>query len=405
MAGRRAPIFRLVFLAALVSLLTVAIPGAAAAQSQAAVDKVTNLNKKAIDAYNKQDYETARALLKEALEVCASSGLEKHPIRARTHIHFGIVAIVGFKQREVGLKQFRKALDVQPDIKLTKSLVTPELQDAFEEAVLAGEGGGGGGGAAAGGGGDNAGGGGGDDDRKTAQGDGGGGDDGDDTPKVKKQAGPKKKKGDDDDDKGDGKIAQKGVFFASLGGGFGFGLIKGSGELDPALHNVNGVGFALAQLGQLSPEVGFFAAPDLLISAQLRIQYVTGVNGEKPRVAGTCGMDDFCTPGNGALAGFAKLTYLMLDAPFHFTVGAQIGGGNIRHVLGFPDKGCSTGPNGAPQTCVDSLAGGPFLVGPTMGIWYEIGDSIALTAALNTALGVPKFTYNIDVDFGLGFRI
>ena len=142
MAGLRAPIFRLVFLAAVVSLLTFAMPGIAAAQNQAAVDKVTNLNKKALDAYNKQDYETARELLKQALEVCASSGLDKHPIRARTHIHFGVVAIVGFKQREVGLKQFRKALDVQPDIKLTKSLSTPELQDAFEEAVLAGEGGG-----------------------------------------------------------------------------------------------------------------------------------------------------------------------------------------------------------------------------------------------------------------------
>src|SRR5215831_11718601 len=141
MAG--SSIFRAVLLAALVSLLTVAVPGRAAAQDQAAVNKVTNLNKKAIDAYNKKDYETARELLKQALELCASAGLEKHPIRARTHIHFGIVAIVGFKQREVGLKQFRKALDVQPDIKLTKSLATPDLQDAFEEAVLAGESGGG----------------------------------------------------------------------------------------------------------------------------------------------------------------------------------------------------------------------------------------------------------------------
>ena len=95
--------------------------GAAAADEQAAVTKVTNLNRKALEAYNKQDYDTARALLKEALEVCASAGLDKHPIRARTHIHFGVVAIVGFKQREVGLKQFRKALEVQPDIKLTKT--------------------------------------------------------------------------------------------------------------------------------------------------------------------------------------------------------------------------------------------------------------------------------------------
>src|SRR5215468_5950983 len=173
-----APCLRAVLLASLVAFLALAVPAAAhAANQQAAVDKVTNLNKQALDAYGKQDYETARELLKEALELCASAGLDKHPIRARTHIHFGIVAIVGFKQREVGLKQFKKALEVQPDIKLTKSLATPELQDAFEEAVLAGEGGGGGGAAAAGGGGDNAGGGGGDDDRKTAQaGDGAGGD-------------------------------------------------------------------------------------------------------------------------------------------------------------------------------------------------------------------------------------
>src|SRR6185295_845155 len=117
-----APSFRAVFFVALISLLTVALPGIAAADDQAAVNKVTQLNKKALDAYQNQDYEAARA-----------------------HIHFGVVAIVGFKQREVGLKQFRKALEVQPDIKLTKSLANPELQDAFEEAVLASAGGGGGG--------------------------------------------------------------------------------------------------------------------------------------------------------------------------------------------------------------------------------------------------------------------
>src|SRR6476620_3513331 len=150
-----APSFRAVSLVALFALLpTVAVPGRAAAQDQAAATKGTNLDKNALGAYNKQDYESARALLKEALELCASAGLDKHPIRARTHIHFGIVAIVGFKQREVGLKQFRKALEVQPDIKLTKQLATPELQDAFEEAVLASNEGGGGGGPTAEGGGE-----------------------------------------------------------------------------------------------------------------------------------------------------------------------------------------------------------------------------------------------------------
>jgi hypothetical protein len=109
----------------------------------AAVAKVTALNKKALDAYGKQDYDTAKALLKQALDACADAGLDQHPITARTHIHFGVVAIVGFKQHEVGIKQFRKAIEIEPDIKLTKSLVTPELQDAFEERRRRGRPGGG----------------------------------------------------------------------------------------------------------------------------------------------------------------------------------------------------------------------------------------------------------------------
>src|SRR4051794_293585 len=120
-----------------VQIATIAVAAAAPAGDPAAVAKVTNLNKKALEAYNQQDYDSAKDLLKQALEICTSAGLDQHPITARTHVHFGVVAIVGFKQREVGLKQFRKALEIEPDIKLTKSLVTPELQDAFEEAVLA----------------------------------------------------------------------------------------------------------------------------------------------------------------------------------------------------------------------------------------------------------------------------
>src|SRR6185503_13000045 len=154
-----------------------------------------------------------------ALELCDSSGLDQHPITARTHIHFGAVAIVGFRQREVGIKQFKKALEIQPDIKLTKSIVTPELQDAFEEAALGGDKGGGGGAASAGGdregGGDNAGGdnsGGGE---PTAS-----SDDDDDHPRPRPK--PRKKKSSDDDDdnnkdKGDDQgNGQKGTIFFGI---------------------------------------------------------------------------------------------------------------------------------------------------------------------------------------------
>ena len=391
------PIFRALFLAVLVSLLTVAVPGTAAADEQAAVNKVTNLNKRAIDAYNKQDYETARALLKEALELCASAGLDKHAIRARTHIHFGIVAIVGFKQREVGLKQFRKALEVQPDIKLTKTLATPELQDAFEEAVLAGESGGGGGGAAtAGGGGEPAGGG-------EGGGDGPGAvaDDDDGAKPTIKRAAPRKKKGDDDDkDEGDG---QKGVFFVGLTGGFALGLIKGNGELDPNAHKLDAPGFATGQGAQFTPELGLFISPDLMLSLQVRLQYVTGLNG-KPGTG--CGPDNFCSPGSTAGAVFGKATYLLTNAPFRLTLGGQLGYGYIRHALGFPDPTCKAKADSpTTQSCVDTLAGGPLLVGPTIGFFWELGSAVDLIFAVNTALGVPNFTFNFDIGAGIGFRI
>ena len=230
-------LFVLVAVVVGVQIATTAVASAAApAGDPAAVAKVTNLNKKALDAYNQQDYDTARDLLKQALEICTSAGLDQHPITARTHVHFGVVAIVGFKQREVGLKQFRKALEIEPDIKLTKSLVTPELQDAFEEAVLAGDGrpgrrgrggrrrrcdGGNAGGGAAAGGDDNA--------RRRAA---AGGDEGDDDhPKPKPK--PRKKKSDDDDDGKDEGAGQKGTIFLGLTIGSSAGIASGNGHMNP----------------------------------------------------------------------------------------------------------------------------------------------------------------------------
>jgi len=112
-----------------------AAPLTASAQSDEVVDKVTKMNKKAVEEYENLNFEDARKILKEALDFCSQNGLDKHPVKARTHIHLGIVILSGFKQREVAIKQFRKALEIQPDIKLTKSLANPEVQEAFDEAV------------------------------------------------------------------------------------------------------------------------------------------------------------------------------------------------------------------------------------------------------------------------------
>ena len=115
--------------------LLVATPGSAAAQDQAAIDKVAKLNKKAVDEYENLNFDESRKLLQSALDFCAQSGLDKHDVTARTYIHLGVVMFAGFKQKPDAIKYFRRALAIQPDIKLDKSLANPEVQDVFDQAV------------------------------------------------------------------------------------------------------------------------------------------------------------------------------------------------------------------------------------------------------------------------------
>jgi hypothetical protein len=231
----------------------------AVARAADPVEKVTALNKKALDEYKKRDYDSARALLKEALEICNSSGLDTHPIKARTHIHLGIVSIVGFKERDLGIKHFRKALDIQPDIKLTKQLATKDLQDAFEEAALAG---GEGGGAASAGGGQAA------DEGGASEGGGAPAAQGDEDeegaskrPARPRRPPPKKKRaadgdegggegGGDEDGEGDGAPYH---LYIGIQAGIGAGLASGKADIDPNMHQLGGAGFALAQAFQISP--------------------------------------------------------------------------------------------------------------------------------------------------------
>lgn len=122
---------------ALVALAALATSATARAEAEdsAAVEKVTKLNKKAVDDYQNLNFEESRKVLRQAIEACAQSGLENHPVTARTYVHLGIVSFLGFKQKDEAIKQFRKALEIQPDIKLDKILATPEVQEVYDEAV------------------------------------------------------------------------------------------------------------------------------------------------------------------------------------------------------------------------------------------------------------------------------
>jgi tetratricopeptide (TPR) repeat protein len=106
------------------------------AQDTDAVQKVVELNKRALAAYSNLDVEDAAKLLKQALDICATEKLEDHPMAARTHVHLGVVYVVGLKQREQGMEEFKKALRIDPRIRVTKAMINPEVQAAFAEASM-----------------------------------------------------------------------------------------------------------------------------------------------------------------------------------------------------------------------------------------------------------------------------
>ncbi len=108
---------------------------AASAEENAAVGKIALLNREAIEEYRKLNFDEAQRLLDQALDLASGAGLTQHPIRARTYVTLGVVTAGGLKRRDVAVRLFRKALEIQPEIMLSPDLATPDVQAAFDEAV------------------------------------------------------------------------------------------------------------------------------------------------------------------------------------------------------------------------------------------------------------------------------
>src|SRR5215831_10993395 len=70
------------------------------AQDQAAVDKLVQMNKKALDDFDTLDFDAAKRILLDALVAGKRAGLENHPVIGRTYIHLGAVYITGFHDKQ-----------------------------------------------------------------------------------------------------------------------------------------------------------------------------------------------------------------------------------------------------------------------------------------------------------------
>jgi hypothetical protein len=97
--------------------------------------RIGALNARALRAYRLGKVDTAQRLLRSALMACSGAGLGHHKITAVTHAHLGVVLVVGFKQPQLGVEQFRQALQIDPKVPLARRYARPEVAAAFREAV------------------------------------------------------------------------------------------------------------------------------------------------------------------------------------------------------------------------------------------------------------------------------
>ena len=517
--------------ATVITVLFASVVARAQATADDAVAKITQLNRDAVTAYQAKKYEDARKILKQALDLADASSLEQHPITARTHIHMGIVIITGFKQRDLGIKQFKKAIEIQAGINLTKTLVTPELADAFAEAkggtgvapaatpaasgpaappvgsaatqpgapaaspapaagppaaspaappappaaspatenptapetppaetppaeepevpstglvhepvtegkrgsaisitvgveaslkfdkmVLAyrpagasefmGR-----------------------EMKEVAEGRYGAeipttatlgvevayyveAEDGDgnpvaavgsvDKPLLIKLAGAhaavrKSDEGEEEEEEGPDHR-----YFAALLAGSGFGWATGVGDTN---HDVmiTPAGIAPASLFQLAPELGYWWSSSLMVSLQLRYQHISGTTDV------FVGTKDYHAA-NYAFAVLGKATWKFGEDKLHPFFSLAAGGGQIRHVVTLKNvklvngvTQCGTSSKMNNETCVDTIAAGPVLVGPGGGLFYDLTDSLSLVVEADSVIGITNFTFNVDINAGVSY--
>jgi hypothetical protein len=106
------------------------------------VSKVVEINKQALSQIQEGKFDAARDALWNAVTMLNDAGLAEHEISARTHIHLAAVYLTGFKDKSKAVRQFVMALKINPNIKITPQVDSPELTEAMDTARIQVAGGG-----------------------------------------------------------------------------------------------------------------------------------------------------------------------------------------------------------------------------------------------------------------------
>jgi hypothetical protein len=102
-----------------------------------AVSNIVALQKRALQAYGRGEYESANRMLRVALAQSAAAHLQKHPATATTYVYMGLVMAGGFGQSQLAAAAFRQAKQINPHVFLPPQYATPTIGAAFSEAFRA----------------------------------------------------------------------------------------------------------------------------------------------------------------------------------------------------------------------------------------------------------------------------
>jgi hypothetical protein len=95
--------------------------------------RVLDLNRSAIDAYNKLELEQAKNTLLGALQITKKFKIQGD-LLARTYMNLGVVMVGGFNKHPEGEQYFVQALKEDPNATLDPMLATPEIQSVLDQA-------------------------------------------------------------------------------------------------------------------------------------------------------------------------------------------------------------------------------------------------------------------------------
>ena len=361
------------------------------------IQTVTKLTSRAVREYEDLNFDGARKTLETALKEGTRAGSSADPKMADVHVLLGVVILAqpGHPHDEA-VAEFRQALKLRPSIALSTEVANPDIQQVFDEAKSLETAGG----AAA-------------SNEKPAASDDSAGTRAEPTgarrPEQKAETAPKQ---DDAEGGGAGEeaadVAEAGEeedaagdvrrWYVGVGLGSGLGWTSGAGEVTDT--NVSS-GFRPSSMAHVLPEVGYFVRRDVLLSLQLRVQFISGATSERDPSMSMCGSDHVCSPTKGATAVFARAVWFLRDATmFRPFVSAAVGVGQVRHVVSVPGAAACGDDAAHPVACVDTVAAGPVFLGPGGGVTINLLPAFALVLGANSLIGFPRFTAHVDLDVG-----